>query len=94
MDDNKSVTESGSTSTLPLPSMGLSNPRKLKLLKAERKLKQITKTYASPLLAAKTDPDEEPKLELIKIRMKCASIRIKRLSSPDINNNNNKMGLL
>ena len=69
MDDKKSVTESGSTSTSPLPTASFSNPRKLKLLKAERKLKQITKTYTSQLSAAKTDPNEEPKLELIKSRM-------------------------
>ena len=50
MDGNNSITKSGSTSTSPKPS--LSNARKLKLYKAERKLKQITKTLAAQTLAA------------------------------------------
>ena len=63
MDENNSTTESGSTSTSPLPSMGLSSPRKLKLLKAERKLKHFTQTLASQSIAAKTDPNLEQTLE-------------------------------
>ena len=54
MDENNSATESGSTSTSFKPSMGLSNARKLKLYKAEKKLKQITKTLAAQTFAAKS----------------------------------------
>ena len=66
MHGNNSTTDSGSTYTSPKPS--LSNARKLKLYKAERKLKQITTTLAAQTLATKTDPNLEQDLNPLRER--------------------------